>query len=145
MQGDCGNAGMVRAGTLSHVDRRRAIVMAIVIGGAIGAAVRAGLGEGLSPGAWPWATLVANISGTILLAVLAALMYFRPQLPHWLHPLIAVGFCGSLTTFSGLEVEALLMMQHGRSGAAVAYMLTSVVLGLVAAVVGRRAIGLVHA
>lgn len=119
--------------------------MAIVIGGAIGAAVRAGLGEGLAPGAWPWATLVANIGGTILLAVLAALLYFRPHLPHWLHPLIAVGFCGSLTTFSGLQLEALLMMRDGRSGAAVFYVATSVVLGLLAAVAGRRAVAMVHA
>lgn len=118
--------------------------MAIVIGGAIGAAVRAGLGEGLAPGAWPWATLVANISGTILLAVLAALMYFRPQLPHWLHPLIAVGFCGSLTTFSGLQLEAFVMMRNGRSGAAVFYVATSIVLGLLAAVAGRRAVAMVH-
>lgn len=127
------------------MEGRRGIIVAIALGGGAGAALRAGLGEGLAPGTWPWATLGANVVGTLVLAVLAALLFHRPHLPHWLHPLVAVGFCGSLTTFSGLEVEALLMMQHGRSGAAVAYMLTSVVLGLVAAVVGRRAIGMVHA
>lgn len=119
--------------------------MAIVIGGAIGAAVRAGLGEGLGSGTWPWATLVANIGGTILLAVLAAIIAFRPHLPHWLHPLVAVGFCGSLTTFSGLQLEAFLMMRDGRSAAAVLYVGTSLALGLIAAVAGRRAVAMVHA
>lgn len=127
------------------MESRRAVIIAIALGGAAGAAMRAGIGQGLSPGMWPWATLVANLVGTLVLAVLAALLFHRPHLPHWLHPLVAVGFCGSLTTFSGLQLEALLMMQHGRSGAAVAYMLTSVVLGLLAAVVGRRAIGMVLA
>ena len=70
---------------------RRAIVVAIVIGGAIGAAVRAGLGDFVPRGEWPWATFTANMTGTILLAVLAALIAWRPHLPHWLHPLIAVG------------------------------------------------------
>lgn len=145
MPGDCGNAGMVRVGTLARVERRWSIVVAIVVGGAIGAAVRALLGEEVRPGAWPWATFTANIGGTIILAVLAALLIYRPHLPHWLHPLIAVGFCGSLTTFSGLQLEAFVMMRHGRSGAAVFYVVTSVVVGLLAALVGRRAVQMVHA
>ena len=126
------------------MNERRAIVVAIVIGGAIGAAVRAGLGDLVPRGDWPWATFTANMAGTVLLAVLAALIAWRPHLPHWLHPLIAVGFCGSLTTFSGLELEGFLMMRDGRSGAAVFYLGVSIALGLLAAVAGRRAVNLVH-
>jgi len=136
---------MVRAASLARVNQRRSIVVAIVVGGAVGAVVRALLGEGLAPGMWPWATLVANIGGTVILAVLAALLLYRPHLPRWLHPLVAVGFCGSLTTFSGLELEAFVMMRHGHSGAAVFYVGTSIVLGLLAALVGRRAVQTVHA
>jgi CrcB protein len=127
------------------VERRWSIVVAIVVGGAIGAAVRALLGEGLAPGDWPWATFVANIGGTLMLAVLAGLLLYRPHLPHWLHPLVAVGFCGSLTTFSGLQLEAFVMMRNGHSGAAVFYVGTSIVVGLLAALVGRRAVQMVHA
>ena len=123
---------------------RRAIVVAIVIGGAIGAAVRAGLGDLVPRGEWPWATLTANVLGTVLLAVLAALIAWRPHLPHWLHPLVAVGFCGSLTTYAGLELEGFLMMRDGRSGPAVFYLGVSIALGLLAAVAGRRAVDLVH-
>ena len=119
-------------------------MVAIVIGGAIGSAVRAGLGDLVPRGEWPWATLTANVLGTVLLAALAALIAWRPHLPHWLHPLVAVGFCGSLTTFAGLELEGFLMMRDGRSGAAVVYLGVSIALGLLAAVAGRRAVDLVH-
>ena len=136
---------MVRAASLARVERRWSIVVAIMVGGAIGGAARALIGEELRPGVWPWATFAANIAGTLILAVLASLLLYRPHLPHWLHPLIAVGFCGSLTTFSGLQLEAFVMMRDGRSGAAVFYVTVSVVVGLLAALIGRRAVQLVHA
>jgi fluoride exporter len=122
------------------VSSRAAALIAIAIGGAIGALGRAGLGSALPAGRWPIATLLANIAGTVLLAVLAALIAFRPRLPGWLHPLVAVGFCGSLTTFSAMQVEALVLMRAGMSADAVAYVTTSVVLGLIAAVAARRAV-----
>jgi CrcB protein len=122
------------------VSPRAAALIAIAIGGAIGALGRAGLVEALPATRWPVATLLANVVGTLLLAVLAALIAFRPRLPHWLHPLVAVGFCGSLTTFSAMQVEAVLLMRAGMSTDAVLYVATSVVLGLVAAVAGRRAV-----
>lgn len=108
------------------------------MGGAIGALVRAGLAEALPQDGWPLATLVANIAGTIVLAAMAALIAWRPRLPHWLHPLAGIGFCGSLTTFAGMQVEALVLMQGGRAGHAVLYVLSSLVLGVVAVVATRR-------
>lgn len=106
----------------------------------MGALVRAALGNGWEPGTWPWATLTANLTGTLILAALAAVLARRSHLPHWLHPLVAVGFCGSLTTFSGLQVEAFLMVRDGRSPAAISYVATSIVLGFVAAAAARRTI-----
>jgi fluoride exporter len=122
------------------VSPRAAALIAIAVGGAIGALGRAGLGAALPATRWPVATLVANVAGTVVLAVLAAFIAFRPRLPHWLHPLVAVGFCGSLTTFSAMQVEALVLMRAGMSADAVLYVATSVVLGLVAALAGRRAV-----
>jgi CrcB protein len=122
------------------VSPRAAALIAIAVGGAIGALGRAGLGAALPATSWPVATLIANLVGTVLLAALAALIAFRPHLPHWLHPLVAVGFCGSLTTFSAMQVEALLLMRAGMSADAVLYVATSVLLGLVAAVATRRAV-----
>jgi len=113
---------------------------AIAIGGAAGALLRAGVS-----GAGALATLGVNVAGTVLLAAVAALIAWRPHLPHWFHPLAAVGFCGSITTFSTMQVEAVVMMQDGRSAAAVAYLLASVALGLMAVLVTRRVLGRVLA
>jgi CrcB protein len=113
---------------------------AIAIGGAAGALLRAGVS-----GAGAIATLGVNVAGTVVLATVAALIAWRPHLPHWFHPLAAVGFCGSITTFSTMQVEAVVMMQDGRSAAAVAYLLASVALGLMAVLVTRRVLGRVLA
>ena len=113
---------------------------AIAIGGAAGALLRAGVS-----GAGAIATLGVNVAGTVVLAAVAALIAWRPHLPHWFHPLAAVGFCGSITTFSTMQVEAVVMMQDGRSAAAVAYLLASVALGLMAVLVTRRVLGRVLA
>jgi CrcB protein len=119
--------------------------MAIAAGGAIGALARAGLAEALPRGDWPVATLAVNIVGTILLAAVAALIAWRPRLPHWLNPLAGIGFCGSLTTFAGVQVEALLLMRDGLSGAAALYVLASLALGMAAVVATRRLMGAVMA
>lgn len=117
---------------------RAAALVAIAVGGAIGALVRAGLAEGLPSESWPLGTLIVNIVGTVLLAAVAGLIAWRPSLPHWFHPLAAVGFCGSLTTFAGIQIEALGLMRRGMSGTAVLYVAATVVLGLLALVATRR-------
>ena len=117
---------------------RAAALVAIAVGGAIGALVRAGLAQGLPSESWPLGTLIVNVVGTVLLAAVAALIAWRPALPHWFHPLAAVGFCGSLTTFAGIQIEALGLMRRGMSGTAVLYVAATVVLGLLALVATRR-------
>ncbi len=119
---------------------RAAVLVAIAVGGAVGALVRAGLGSAVPHDAWPIDTLIANLVGTVILAIVAALLAWSPAAPRWLHPLVAVGFCGSLTTFSGMQVEALVLMRDAAPGAAVAYLVASVALGLVAVIATRRAV-----
>lgn len=112
---------------------RPAVVAAIAIGGAAGALLRAVAGVAGAP-----ATLGLNVAGTVLLAAVGAVIAWKPHLPHWFHPLAAIGFCGSITTFSTMQVEALLMMQDDRSGAAILYLVLSVALGIIAVLATRR-------
>ena len=86
---------------------------AIAAGGAIGALLRAGLSEAGPVHGWPITTLAVNIGGTVLLAAVAAVLAWRPRLPHWLHPLAAVGFCGSITTFSTMDDVATTISCNG--------------------------------
>ena len=47
-------------------------------------------------------TLIVNVSGTFLLGLLSG----WSGRPAWAMPLLGVGFCGALTTFSTLALEA---------------------------------------
>jgi CrcB protein len=82
--------------------------------------------------------LVANLLGTFLIGVIAALPPPRPRLML----LGGIGFCGSLTTFSSWMLQISLALRRGRPDEALAVVLISLLAGLVALraglVVGRR-------
>jgi CrcB protein len=121
------------------IDRRE--LGAIFFGGALGALLRAGLAEAFpaADAAWPWATFLVNIVGTLLLG------YWFTTLSHasYRRPLLTTGFCGALTTFSTIQLELVEMIDAGRVGLAVLYIVVSVAAGLAGAeagtIVGRRA------
>ena len=104
-----------------------------MIGGAAGALARAGLVDAVaqSPGAWPWATLAVNLAGAFMLGVVASGF---ASAYSW----AGSGFCGALTTFSGLQVETLYLIRAGDVGLAVIHPSLSIVLGLGLVVAGRR-------
>lgn len=118
---------------VSRMVARHGVSAAVVIGGAIGATLRLALDEALpvQPGRWPWATFVANVVGTLLLGYVATRLLER--LPPSAHrrPLLGTGLCGALTTFSSLQVEAIALGRDGHGVLAVAYVGTSIVVGLV--------------
>lgn len=106
-------------------------------GGAVGALARVGLATVL-PGpldGWPWATMTANLSGALLLGFLLGLLRDVPGV-DWAKPLLGTGVLGGYTTFSTLSVEALLLVDLGRPGAAVAYAASSAIAGLLAVWLG---------
>lgn len=121
------------------VDRRE--LGAIFIGGALGALLRAVLAEALPAGGaeWPWATFLVNIAGAALLG------YWFTTLSHasYRRPLLTTGFCGALTTFSTVQLELVEMIDAGRAGLALLYLVVSLAAGLAGAqtgtAVGRRA------
>lgn len=122
--------------------RRHALAInaAVAIGGALGALARFGLLETLPhrAGEWPWATFAANLIGALLLGIVAArLMESRPP-SAYRGPLLATGLCGALTTFSTFQVEALSLADGGHAGLAIAYVGTSIALGLVCVAMGSR-------
>ena len=116
------------------------ILGSIALGGVIGAEARYGLALALPhhPGSWPWATLLTNISGSLLIGVLMAVLasVAHPQLAR---PFLGVGILGGFTTFSTYAVDLREQLAHGHPGAAAAYALVSLVGGVLAVVVGLRA------
>jgi CrcB protein len=123
------NHGSVTCGKLRGVHRRS--LLAIFLGGAAGGLARALLerewpADGRS---WPWVTFAVNVAGTAVLAFVVA----RLEPRRCARPLVGVGFCGALTTFSALQLEALELAHRDHVALAIAYAGGSVGAGLVVA------------
>lgn len=86
------------------------------------------MAEGLAD---PWATLLVNLVGAALLGYVVVALPAR-------RPLLGTGFCGALTTFSTLQLEALGMLDDGDAGRAAAYLAVTAAGGWVAVAAGRR-------
>lgn len=116
-------------------------VSAVFVGGALGGLARYGLAEawgaGGDAGAWPWGTLAANVAGAFLLGVVltAFAAPHRDRLPSALGP----GFCGALTTFSALQLEAVRLAEEGHAGTAGASLAVTIAVGYVAFRAGEAA------
>lgn len=80
-------------------------------------------------------TLIVNVVGSLVLGVVAALSR-DPAAPSWLLPLVGVGFCGALTTFSTLAFETWVFYEERAWRPFAANLLLSVGLGGVAVALG---------
>jgi CrcB protein len=88
--------------------------LAVGCGAALGAWVRWGLSIALNASMLPLGTLIANLSGGLLMGM--ALAYFastsaQDALHHTWRLLVMTGFLGGLTTFSAFSAEAFTFLQ----------------------------------
>lgn len=114
-------------------------VMLLAFGGGFGANARYWIGRVVSQwqlrrfGAieFPWATFVVNVTGSIVLGFVAVtyLNHPDPSRRNW-YLLLGTGFCGGFTTFSTFSYETLKLIQDGKPWAAAAYVIGSVLVGL---------------
>lgn len=113
---------------------RPSLLLAVFVGGCAGGLARYAVTSG-STGV-PWSTLWVNVSGAFALAVLLVVaLEVLPQ-STYVRPLLGSGFCGALTTFSGIVVPVSTLTRDGRPLAGLGYLGASVLGGLAAAVVG---------
>ena len=110
---------------------RARLLLAIFLGGAAGGLTRAGLEQGWPADGrtWPWVTFAVNIAGTAVLAYVVTHLSHRSQA----RPLLGIGLCGALTTFSTLQLEAVELADHGHVALGAAYACTSIAAGLLVA------------
>jgi fluoride exporter len=119
-------------------DWDRAVLAAIAAGGVLGAEARYGLSVLVphEPGQWPMATWLINVSGCFLIGIL---MFAITELtsPHRLvRPFVGVGVLGGYTTFSTAMVDVQQMALAGHGGAALGYLLATLVAAVAAAFAG---------
>ncbi|MEO5876197.1 MAG: fluoride efflux transporter CrcB [Streptosporangiaceae bacterium] len=113
---------------------------AIAVGGALGALSRFGLGHAFPrpPGGFPVTTLVINVVGCLLIAVLTVLITETRQAGPLVRPFLSAGFLGGFTTFSTYAVDILQVIDEGHPRIALAYLLLTPLLALLAVLAGLR-------
>ena len=112
-------------------------VAAVAIGAAFGGALRYVVGQlflqRFGPG-FPYGTLFINVSGSVLIGVVAQLSATRAfGMTPFLRVLLATGVLGGYTTFSTFSLEALSLATDGLALTSLFYVAASVVLGIAAA------------
>ncbi|MBA2921036.1 fluoride efflux transporter CrcB [Sphingomonas sp. MAH-20] len=118
----------------------------VMLGGAVGAALRYHLGgltlRAFGP-AFPWGTLIANVSGGLLMGLLAGTLARVGSANEPWRLLLGVGLLGGYTTFSAFSLETFGMIERGQYAVAVAYVAASVagaLAGLAGGIVFLRAV-----
>jgi len=113
-------------------------LLAVLAGGITGAGLRIAVMRSVpwAGDGWPVATLGVNVAGAALLGFYLARRRSAVTRP-WSVDFWAIGLLGSLTTFSALSLEVVLLLDAGRTATAAAYACASPLLGLGAAWLGE--------
>ena len=81
---------------------------------------------------FPIKTLFINIVGSFLIGLITALAVKNKGLNEQLVLMLKVGICGGFTTFSTFAYESTDLMKSGHTLIALAYVCTSIILGVLA-------------
>ncbi len=114
----------------------------VILGGAIGTGCRFGVSNlvalkyGITQ--FPFATLIINVTGSLVIGLLAQLFNERVDVPAELKAALLVGVLGGYTTFSSYSLETLNLLRDGQWLLAFGYSIGSVVIGLLAVWLGTQ-------
>jgi CrcB protein len=86
--------------------------------GGLGASVRYLVGLWIGPRAFPYATLVVNLVGSFLIALVLEVSLRITSFPPILRLALTTGFLGGLTTYSSFNYETTTLAAQGSSGRA---------------------------
>ena len=108
----------------------------VFVGGGLGAAARHGVNRAAMSmwgAAFPWGTMVVNVVGSLTMGLLVALLAAQSGgASNNLRLFLATGVLGGFTTFSAFSLDALTLWERGQGGAALAYIVASLLLSLAA-------------
>jgi len=112
----------------------------VFVGGGIGAALRHGVNVTLAR--WlgmhfPFHTLFENVSGSIVMGLLAGYFITAGGTPQSIRLLLTTGILGGYTTFSAFSLDTVLLIERDQYGLALIYVAASVL-----AAIGGVALGI---
>jgi CrcB protein len=110
-------------------------VALVFLGGGIGAAIRHGINLAVARtigGSFPWSTFIINVTGSILMGLIAGYFTYRGGGAGSQHIrlFLTTGILGGYTTFSTFSLDAALLWERGEMGQTAAYVIGSVLLGV---------------
>lgn len=112
--------------------------LALITAGAVGAPLRyltdTAIGH-RNRGVFPWGTLTVNVVGSFLAGFLGGLAVYH-GLSDSTRTVLAVGFCGALTTFSTFTYETIHLLEQGAIREAVRNTAATLIVGVAAAAIG---------
>lgn len=89
----------------------------IALGAVVGASARyflSGFIAKVFPSSFPYGTLIINVTGSLLLGFFLVWTSERVLIDARWRLLIAIGFCGSYTTFSSYAFETFALVEQGQ-------------------------------
>ena len=114
-------------------------LLLVAAGGAIGSMLRWGLSGAVqrwTDSPFPWGTFAVNAMGSLAVGFVAAVALERALVSPAVRLFSIVGVLGGFTTFSAFSYETLALLRDGQWLSAVGYAGGSVVVGVMAALVG---------
>jgi fluoride exporter len=105
----------------------------VFVGGGLGAALRHGvnvLSARWLGTSFPAATLIENVSGSLLMGLLAGYFAFKGDASQSWRLFLTTGILGGYTTFSAFSLDTVLLYERGEPMLAALYVTASVVLSI---------------
>ena len=110
------------------------------LGGAIGSMLRYAISLLVTVKQFPYSTFIVNIAGSFIIGAVLALSLKNDMFSNNWKIFLATGICGGFTTFSAFAAENMALLQSGKYGIALMYILASLLLGIAAVVLGFKLI-----
>nr|WP_298684845.1 fluoride efflux transporter CrcB [uncultured Dongia sp.] len=115
----------------------------VFIGAGIGGALRHGVNNvsaRLLGTGFPWGTLTVNIVGSLAMGLLAGYFAFKGEAAQAWRLFLTTGILGGFTTFSAFSLDTAMLYERGAMMSLAIYVLTSVVLSILAVFIGLAVI-----
>ena len=80
-------------------------ILLVFLGGGLGSSFRWLINRLIPSDSFPYSTISVNLIGCFLIGILAGYILTHSHFKSDIYPLLIVGFCGGLTTFSAFALD----------------------------------------
>jgi fluoride exporter len=127
--------GMTSQNLTPLVQRERSLMgyLLVFLGGGLGAALRHGMNLGMARllgTAFPYGTLIVNVSGSLIMGLIAGYFAFKGDASQNWRLFLTTGILGGYTTFSAFSLDVALLWERHELGLAALYVGSSVILSI---------------